>query len=32
ISTSNYHTIMYRARESLRQCLQIKWFNQENPQ
>lgn len=31
ISTSNYHTIMHRARESLRQCLQIKWFNQENP-
>lgn len=30
ISTSNYHTIMHRARESLRQCLQIKWFNQEN--
>ena len=31
ISTANYHTIMHRARESLRQCLQIKWFNQENP-
>lgn len=31
ISTTNYHTIMHRARESLRQCLQIKWFNQENP-
>ena len=31
ISTDNYHTIMHRARESLRQCLQIKWFNQENP-
>ena len=30
ISTANYHTIMHRARESLRQCLQIKWFNQEN--
>lgn len=30
ISTTNYHTIMHRARESLRQCLQIKWFNQEN--
>jgi len=31
ISTANYHTIMHRARESLRQCLQVKWFNQENP-
>ena len=31
ISTANYHTIMHRARESLRQCLQIKWFYQENP-
>ena len=31
ISTANYHTIMHRARESLRQCLQIKWSNQENP-
>ena len=31
ISTANYHTIMHRARESLRQCLQIKWFNHENP-
>ena len=26
ISTSNYYTIMHRARETLRQCLQIKWF------
>lgn len=26
ISTANYHTIMHRAREALRQCLQIKWF------
>ncbi len=26
ISMSNYHTIMHRARETLRQCLQIKWF------
>ena len=31
ISTANYHTIMHRARESLRQCLQIKWFNHREP-
>ncbi|WP_165007146.1 sigma-70 family RNA polymerase sigma factor [Neisseria yangbaofengii] len=28
LSAANYHTIMHRAREGLRQCLQIKWFNQ----
>ena len=27
ISAANYYTIMHRAREGLRQCLQIKWFN-----
>ena len=27
ISHANYHTIMHRARETLRQCLQIKWFS-----
>lgn len=27
LSVSNYHTTMHRAREGLRQCLQIKWFN-----
>ena len=27
LTASNYHTIMHRAREGLRQCLQIKWFN-----
>ncbi|MCF7520914.1 sigma-70 family RNA polymerase sigma factor [Neisseria sp. ZJ106] len=28
LSESNFHTTMHRAREGLRQCLQIKWFNQ----
>ena len=27
ISVANFHTMMHRAREGLRQCLQIKWFN-----
>ncbi|MGF6148465.1 Sigma-24 [Kingella potus] len=34
ITAANYYTIMHRAREALRQCLQTKWFNhqeQEQP-
>lgn len=27
LSASHYHVLMHRAREALRQCLQIKWFN-----
>ncbi|MDK4680121.1 sigma-70 family RNA polymerase sigma factor [Kingella negevensis] len=27
ITRANFHTTMHRAREGLRQCLQIKWFN-----
>lgn len=27
LSVSHYHVLMHRAREGLRQCLQIKWFN-----
>ncbi len=27
ISVANFHTVMHRAREGLRQCLQVKWFN-----
>ncbi|QMT30531.1 sigma-70 family RNA polymerase sigma factor [Alysiella filiformis] len=30
LSSSHYHVLMYRAREHLRQCLQIKWFNTLN--
>ncbi|WP_329610726.1 sigma-70 family RNA polymerase sigma factor [Kingella bonacorsii] len=31
ISAANYYTVMHRAREALRQCLQIKWFNHREP-
>lgn len=31
ITRANFHTIMHRGREGLRQCLQIKWFNKEMP-
>ncbi|WP_315360141.1 sigma-70 family RNA polymerase sigma factor [Neisseria bacilliformis] len=34
ITVANYYTVMHRAREALRQCLQTKWFNhqeQETP-
>ncbi|MDO4433781.1 MAG: sigma-70 family RNA polymerase sigma factor [Alysiella sp.] len=27
LSPNHYHVLMHRAREGLRQCLQIKWFN-----
>ena len=31
ISAANCYTVMHRAREALRQCLQIKWFNHREP-
>lgn len=27
LSASNYYTVMHRAREGLRQCLQLRWFD-----
>lgn len=27
LQANHYHVLMHRARETLRQCLQIKWFN-----
>lgn len=30
ITQANFYTIMHRAREGLRQCLQIKWFNPQS--